>query len=752
MVDLTSLKSRVAVADQPTTDQALIDDLWNALTQANDQAMSLQAQITTLQAQVSDLTAKLAAATNVPPVVITPPPVVAPPAPSSSADADFLTRRSAAGVVRSVSFDSAADLAGGFASNFGIFASQSNPAVMPTLDPTLKASGASSLMFTIPSLSSADSSGSYFTNFSPDLSRQFGENDVFYVQWRQRFSPEFLSTFFTGGGGWKQSIIGSGDQPNPAGGQPVLYFSASDLEVVTQNTEQRGYPQMYDSASGSASHSAFFPFEEPFVSALENSDFKMQNARPSPYCLFSSKTSATRFAPAGNCFPYFANEWMTFQARIKIGPRVGDEFVGSIVTLWAAREGEASEPLINFTINLSAGDPTLNQRFGKIWLLPYHTGKDATQVHPVCFTWYDELIISSQPIADPVVGTLPPEPTSLGSAQGAQALPAPTPTPAPTPSPTPAPAAGSGSALGALAASMASNSWADLATNNFNFALIDAGNAHSILEFATRGHWDPLHKKIQFWGMGHVSNQGLITYDDVSNTWSRDPGTGGLIPNANTFGHGYQHLALDPATGDLYQRTYDSGIISKKPYGAPWALVAPFDNSQTNQVSGALEWVPGENSGAGGLTFVDFGGVRISNPSVSAWGALKAALSGNLSNGSVAIAGALYFGGGDASSAFWKLNPATNLITPAAAAPIPFGATMADLIAHPNGVDALMVGPAGGNVYVYHSASNSWSVIGPHQLGANEWWVGISVPEYGVTVWLCEATSTSAPFIRVYKP
>ena len=77
----------------------------------------------------------------------------------------------------------------------------------------IKASGAGSLRFEIPSNTGSDSSGSFWQNFSDDLSVQFGEGEEFYVQWRQRFSREFLETFYEGGGGWKQAIIGEGDRP-----------------------------------------------------------------------------------------------------------------------------------------------------------------------------------------------------------------------------------------------------------------------------------------------------------------------------------------------------------------------------------------------------------------------------------------------------------------------------------------------------------------------------------------------------------
>ncbi|MEO8004034.1 MAG: hypothetical protein ABI771_03960 [Betaproteobacteria bacterium] len=302
-------------------------------------------------------------------------------------------------------------------------------------------------------------------------------------------------------------------------------------------------------------------------------------------------------------------------------------------------------------------------------------------------------------------------------------------------------------ALGRLAASMHSGQWASFTSNDFNHALVDAGGGHSILEFASRGHWDPLHKKIQFWGMGHLSGQALITYDDATNTWTRDnaPAT------SSNWGHGYQHMALDPATGDLYLRLYNSGIVRKKPYDQPWQNVAAFDNSVNNQVAGALEWVPQLNGGAGGLAFADAGGVRTSNAAVSNWGWQISGASGQYHQNGVAINGAFYFGGGGGSTALWRLDPG-GAVTRVADSPVPFGVTAMDLVPHPNGVDALLVGPGTtGKTYLYNAVENSWILLGPHQLNSGEWWVGITVPEYGITIWLCEKTSASAPFIRIFK-
>jgi hypothetical protein len=304
--------------------------------------------------------------------------------------ADFEARCGAPGVVRCVGFDTATDIAGTFGDASGTLPGTTTPA----LDAAVKASGASSLLFTVPASTGPNSSGSYFTNFSDDLSVQFDDGDTFYVQWRQRFSDTFVDPAVPSGGGWKQAIIGTGDQP----GTP--YSSCTALEVVTQHVARDGFPILYNSCTGSASHGPYDGFAEPFG----GSDYKLQNARPAPYCLYSQGHTdpPTFFPPEGNCFGYVANEWMTYQIEIQIGSRSGGEFVGSHVRMWAAREGQPSEQLFDWgPYNLTAGPASENQRYGKIWLLPYNGDRDPDQPGPIAHTWYDELIVSRDKIPDP---------------------------------------------------------------------------------------------------------------------------------------------------------------------------------------------------------------------------------------------------------------------------------------------------------------------------------------------------------------
>lgn len=301
--------------------------------------------------------------------------------------ADFASRCAQPGVIQCNGFDDAASIAGRWGDPSGTTAG----AAAPMLDTGVKASGAASLKFTVPPNSPADSSGTFFTNFSRDLSVQFDSLSEFYVQWRQRFSPEMITTAFTGGGGFKQIIVGTGDRPGK------VHPSCSALETVLTNYQQRGFPVLYNSCTGSESHGPYDGFYERL-----GSDFKLQNGRGAPYCLYSQGRDNSQLPPLGNCFGYAANEWMTFQIRVRVGLRTGNEFVGSQVTLWMAREGKPSELVIDWgPYNLAAGPAGENQRFGKVWLLPYNTGKSASGTHPAAYTWYDELIISRQRIADP---------------------------------------------------------------------------------------------------------------------------------------------------------------------------------------------------------------------------------------------------------------------------------------------------------------------------------------------------------------
>ena len=100
---------------------------------------------------------------------------------------------------------------------------------------------------------------------------------------------------------------------------------------------------------------------------------------------------------------YASNEWMTFQLHVKIGTWYQNDRRyrnDSLIELWISREGQPALTAISEKYDLANNDQ--QAKYGKVWLLPYLSGKDPTQEHSAAFTWFDELIISRARIADPL--------------------------------------------------------------------------------------------------------------------------------------------------------------------------------------------------------------------------------------------------------------------------------------------------------------------------------------------------------------
>jgi hypothetical protein len=310
---------------------------------------------------------------------------------------NFAQRCSAPGVVRCFGFDSETEV---------------KPHLNPAADGAyhgqvvsdVVASGAGSLRFDVPSQASANTSGEFWLDFADDFSVRFGQGEEFYVQWRQRFSPEFLSNQYAGGEGWKQVIIGTASRAG------ATAYSCTDLEVVTVNSYYRGFPEMYHSCG--VKDGQYEGLEEP----SPPSDYFLENGIRNPGCMYHSHASPP-------CHGYKADQFMTFQVHVRIGTWYKNDHVyhhDSTVQLWVADEGQPSQLVIDFSphdpscasqqvseppcqtgYDLANPDPA-NEKYGKVWLLPYNTNKDPKPTYPVAYTWYDELVISRSRIADPL--------------------------------------------------------------------------------------------------------------------------------------------------------------------------------------------------------------------------------------------------------------------------------------------------------------------------------------------------------------
>ena len=281
---------------------------------------------------------------------------------STANGSDFNARCHAAGVVKCVGFDSASEID-------PFVMKDSQGVVRATLDSTVKASGGGSLRFEIPPRSGQNSSGAWTAR----LGGSFGAGKTFYVQYRQRFSPEFLKERYAGGEGWKQSIFHMGSK------------TCGDLELTTVNAYYRGFPIMY-TACGS----------RDFKTDLRNGDFLLEQSDPSSggYNCHYQKPSP------GSCAFYKADEWMTFYYQVSVG--IWGQ-PNSTIKAWVGYERQPLKQFVSATkYRLDFNDGPFDA-FDSISLLPYNTGKSSAQDYPVAYTWYDELVVSTKPIAAPAL-------------------------------------------------------------------------------------------------------------------------------------------------------------------------------------------------------------------------------------------------------------------------------------------------------------------------------------------------------------
>ncbi len=227
---------------------------------------------------------------------------------------------------------------------------------------------AGTLKFTVESNSDGGASGQYYIRFSDqNAGKSIGPGQEVFVQWKQRFSPGFLQTRFKGGGGWKHGMVGAANEG-----------SCSSNEIVLQNTQQRGFPQMYHACG------KFQGFEQK-IGAY---DRDLQPGGPGGVCSYASARAGDI---SSGCAKYYPNEWLTYQIGITHG-KPGEH---SRIRLWVSREGHHSKLAIDYQKRLRN-----NKGFGKMWLLPYHTNKSRKQAHPTGYIWYDQLIISRTQLPD----------------------------------------------------------------------------------------------------------------------------------------------------------------------------------------------------------------------------------------------------------------------------------------------------------------------------------------------------------------
>lgn len=281
---------------------------------------------------------------------------------TSSGSADFQTRCRAAGVLKCLGFDSSSDFAPAQWPNNGLYPAGDGQ-YRCVLDTAITASGAGSMRCYIPGRTGAQPSGWWFQHFG----QTFGENSVFYVQVRQRFDAVMINTDWQAlvGSYWKQLFFQNDAYSCGAGGLVTVSGTGSTY---------LGFPTMYSDCGTN-------PVFGSDGLTLQQGD--VTNCRyPGPYT---------------GCAKYPIDTWVTYYYRIQLG-NWGQP--NSYIQAWVALDGGPYKKWIdmpNFVYNADPAHPGINS----LTLTDYMTNKNSTVDHPTANMWYDELIISTQPIAVP---------------------------------------------------------------------------------------------------------------------------------------------------------------------------------------------------------------------------------------------------------------------------------------------------------------------------------------------------------------
>jgi len=278
-----------------------------------------------------------------------------------------------------VAWDNASDFTpasggGGYAS--GLYPSEDG-SYQGVRDTTNTVDGAGSLKFVIRAGSvhphGSSPAGYWLQQFGPDGNgTKFGEGSTFYMQFRLMLSPEMLNYNWpsAGGQGWKVFIV-YGPIPGP---------SCTGDQFVQENTYQTNIATGYTSCSSPSldTNNGVPPM------LVEQGDYN---------CQYNSGYSTNP-----NCFTYPASTWITEYWVVHIGT-YGQP--NTSFQAWIAPDGQPLKQFINLP-NFTFGDSSDHTAgLQGIILQPYFSQANGSTSTPAAAMWFDDLIISTQPIAAP---------------------------------------------------------------------------------------------------------------------------------------------------------------------------------------------------------------------------------------------------------------------------------------------------------------------------------------------------------------
>lgn len=312
---------------------------------------------------------------------------------ATTPDQDFAARCAAPGVLVCQGFDEAQTFVYTPGQKQGLYPMYSTGQIRGFQDTAIKASGASSLRFDIEGLTSADNSGSFQWNFG----KTFSQNSTFYVQYQARFDDTFVNT------NWN-TLVHSDPKLS------ILYdangLSCANIELTTVEWYSADIPDMY-SQCGARSLETSPTNITSWVPVSQKPKLLQQGSSlTSGYnCLYGQYVTGT--GNGTGCFKYIANTWITFYYKVSVGTWGQPN---SSIQAFVSINGGPYLQFVNVSDYILIPDGSTSGGFSRIMLTLYMTGKNATVNHPTAHAWFDELIVSTDPIASPGAATVRPDP------------------------------------------------------------------------------------------------------------------------------------------------------------------------------------------------------------------------------------------------------------------------------------------------------------------------------------------------------
>jgi hypothetical protein len=313
---------------------------------------------------------------------------------------DFAARcNPAAGVIVCEGFDLATAFIPQVGDTPGLHAPSGalSTAVMGFQDTSVKASGASSLRFDILPNTPADVAGNFIAAFG----QSFGQNSTFYVQFQQMMDTP-MATFDWG-------TTGNGTAPKAAIFYGLVGGTCQSVEITTVSyayAQPGNRPTMYTNCGSYGMETDLADTTWVCPTCLPKLIQQPASSTDGYSCQYASYAGGT--GNGTGCFIRPANKWVTFYYKIHVGTWGS---ANSTVDAWVAVDGGPYKQWIRVpNMTLTNDYPTQDNNYSRVMLTPYMTGKGAGGPS-IAHTWYDELIVSTQPIAAPG-GKLSP-PTNL---------------------------------------------------------------------------------------------------------------------------------------------------------------------------------------------------------------------------------------------------------------------------------------------------------------------------------------------------